>query len=771
MVPKEIDVNTLLQACPACGQLFVADIDLCPQDNCALKACTDAELVGTVFDNNYRILALLGTGGMSIVYKAMHKELGFEVAIKMLRLNLLGDETTRARFIREAQVLQSLQDPNIVSIKEFHITKTGQPYLVMDLLQGETLSSIIAARKLSIAEAAKLSVQICSALSHAHEKGIVHRDLKPGNIIVLCEEGKQKAMLVDFGIAKLMPSISTENQKLTKTGHAFGTPSYMSPEQWRGETVDERSDIYSLGCIMYEMLAGKPPFDMEALAQIIYNNEELAAPDLKKKNPELNLSTSLESSIMKCLRADRTQRPASAADLKSLLQNTAEFQPDDTVSVKKLPLAVSRKSKIIWPLLSALALIPLAIFLVLAMLGNSGKAGSLPTHCALILHSMKPGPPDAELISLKYHLANLYLAEKNYKAAESIYLELSKLFSNGRSIEQEADFAYANKSLCKTVAFIPERSWQKKYYATRSISSFMELAKKLAGYKDYKRAILYTTEAINIEEQVHENLELVRSLVFLAEIDKKYASTTNGSQSVKLQKESEMYAERGIHLWGQLKFNAELEKLTFEMCDLSVSYMRMGWTDRANKILQQAVAKVDKHLAQNDKQFQKVIDYYELFGVNCYERKKFELADRVFQQVLIYRKKAGENSRATAITLYQLGNCKIQFNDLETAKNHLKNAVQIFNSEDGSNSYYCGLTWCSLGEVYYKQKCPKEALNCIDKALPILRTSKEQHPTEYQQALRLYCQTTEALNMEELRAAASLELNESLKKDSSALGK
>ena len=749
----------------------MADIDLCPQDNCALKACTDAELVGTVFDNNYRILALLGTGGMSTVYKSMHKELGFEVAIKMLRLNLLGDETTRARFIREAQVLQSLCNPNIVSIKEFHITKTGQPYLVMDLLQGETLSSIIAARKLSIAELIDLSTQICSALEHAHEKGIVHRDLKPGNIMVLREEDKQKAMLVDFGIAKLMPSISTENQKLTKTGHAFGTPSYMSPEQWRGETVDERSDIYSLGCIMYEMLAGKPPFDMETLAQIIYNNEELAAPDLKKNNPELNLSASLESSIMRCLSADRTQRPASAAELKSLLQNTAEFQPDDTESVTKLPLAVSSKPKISWPLLFALALVPLASFLVLALLGNSGKASSLPTQCALILHSMKPGPPDAELISLKYHLADLYLAEKNYKAAESIYLELSKLSSKGRSIEQEAGFAYANKSLCKTVAFIPERSWQKRYYATRSISAFMELAKKLAGCKDYKKSILYTTEAINVEEHVHADLELVRSLVFLAEIEKKYASTTKGSQSVELLMESEKYAERGIHLWGQLKFNAELEKLTIEMCDLSVSYMRMGWTDRANKILQQALAKMDKHLAQNDKKFQRVIDYYELFGANCYERKKFELADRVFQEVLRYRTKSGANSRNSAIALYQLGNCKIQFNDLETAKFHLNNAVQIFKPEDASDSHYCALTWCSLGEVYYKQKRYREALAYLDKALPVIRASKEQHLAQFQHALHLYCLITEVLYMKELKATASLELNESLQKESSAMGK
>lgn len=324
MDSNEVDVSAMLKVCPACGQLFVPEDELCPQDNCTLKAITDEKLVGTVFDNRFRILSLIGSGGMSTVYKAMHKELGFEVALKMMRLSLLEDEKTRARFIREAEVLRTLKHPNIVSIKEFHITKTGQPYLVMDCLEGETLASTITRRDLDIPEAVNLFLQICSALDHAHAQSVVHRDLKPGNIIITNEQGRQKAMLVDFGIAKLLPSLRNNAQKLTRTGHAFGTPSYMSPEQWRGENVDERSDIYSLGCIMFESLAGTPPLDMESLAQIIFNNAEPSPQPLRQNKAGQPISADLESIIMKCLAFDRSKRYPSAAELQSALQ---QLQP------------------------------------------------------------------------------------------------------------------------------------------------------------------------------------------------------------------------------------------------------------------------------------------------------------------------------------------------------------------------------------------------------------------------------------------------------------
>ncbi|MBA3991981.1 MAG: hypothetical protein C0469_00545 [Cyanobacteria bacterium DS2.3.42] len=215
--------------------------------------------VGDIIASRYEIKTYLGEGGMSAVYAAVDKVIKRDVALKILHRDLLvRGKGSLLRFQREAQALGNLDHPNIVKIHHFDADENAQPYIVMDIVQGEPLARRLVKDPDSVrfTDIIDIFVQVCDALSHAHSRGVVHRDLKPSNIMVIGNQVK----VLDFGIAKLMSEDSDQELQLTRTGEVFGSPLYMSPEQCRGLKLDYRSDIYSLGCVMYEAFTGNPPF-------------------------------------------------------------------------------------------------------------------------------------------------------------------------------------------------------------------------------------------------------------------------------------------------------------------------------------------------------------------------------------------------------------------------------------------------------------------------------------------------------------------------------
>ena len=208
--------------------------------------------IGRLLDNRYEILEVIGTGGMAVVYKALCHRLNRLVAIKILKDEFFQDEEFRRRFHAESQAVAMLSHPNIVSV--YDVSTSGDAdYIVMELVEGITLKQYMEKKGvLNWRETLHFSMQIAKALEHAHSKGIVHRDIKPHNVMIL-KNGTAK--VTDFGIARIMSSTNT----LTK--EALGSVHYISPEQAKGGRVDNRSDIYSLGVVMYEMLTGQPPYD------------------------------------------------------------------------------------------------------------------------------------------------------------------------------------------------------------------------------------------------------------------------------------------------------------------------------------------------------------------------------------------------------------------------------------------------------------------------------------------------------------------------------
>ncbi|MBS1989637.1 MAG: serine/threonine protein kinase [Cyanobacteria bacterium SZAS LIN-3] len=282
-------------------------------------------LVGTVLDGRFEIEEVLGSGGMSVVYKARQLRVNRHVAIKTLRLQLDTKDIYRERFQREISSLCSLSHPNIVTVYDCIIGEDDQPYIVMDYLRGRSLEALIAHEgPMSVERFARISIQICSALEHAHKRGIIHRDLKPGNIVLMDDE-MDFVKVVDFGLAK----IGDQNKRLTHSGELWGSPPYMSPEQCMGEPQDQRSDLYSIGAVMYEMLCGVDPFpNASTVFEFIKNHTSVTPPPLNSVNLKVNVPPKVEAVVFKALEKDPNRRYQSAKELQDAIVEASSASVD-----------------------------------------------------------------------------------------------------------------------------------------------------------------------------------------------------------------------------------------------------------------------------------------------------------------------------------------------------------------------------------------------------------------------------------------------------------
>jgi serine/threonine protein kinase len=276
---------------------------------------------GQMFEGRFQIISILGQGGVGVVYKA--KQLGIDrvVALKTLQQNMVSTESSLKRFEQEARAVSNLAHPNIVTIHDFGRSADGIVFLVMEYLGNQTLDGLIKAEsRLHIDRFLKIFYQICDGLQHAHKKGIIHRDMKPSNIMLVSnDEGNDFVKIVDFGLAKLAESDS--QQHLTKTGAVLGTPLFMSPEQCKGIDIDHRSDIYSVGCMMYFALTGRVPFQGDSPLNTFYKHLSESAAPFSISAPALALPPQLELVVLRALQKDPDQRQQSMAALKGELIN------------------------------------------------------------------------------------------------------------------------------------------------------------------------------------------------------------------------------------------------------------------------------------------------------------------------------------------------------------------------------------------------------------------------------------------------------------------
>ena len=277
--------------------------------------------IGQIIKERYEILEVLGEGGMAFVYKAMDTQLERFVAIKTLKPNYVNQETFVERFRREAKTAANLNHPNIVQIFDWGIEE--EPFFVMEYIEGNTLTSIVSKnRTISLSDVLFIGAQVASGLQAAHQKGLVHRDIKPGNIMIT-PDGKVK--VTDFGIV----SLQNEESDITKTGSILGTASYISPEQAQGRPVSIESDLYSLGTVLYELIAGKPPFSGES--PISTATKHLTDKPEKLSNFRKDIPKGVENAVLKLLEKSTFDRFKSAEDLRAvLLQQRTSLQSEQT---------------------------------------------------------------------------------------------------------------------------------------------------------------------------------------------------------------------------------------------------------------------------------------------------------------------------------------------------------------------------------------------------------------------------------------------------------
>jgi serine/threonine-protein kinase len=431
--------------CAGCAAEVLLEDTFCPR--CGAPV-TDP-FIGTVVGERYRIVSRIGVGGMGAVYRVEHTMMRRDLAIKVLLPELGGKEEFARRFEREAESASRLDHPNIITVTDFGHTPDGSLFLVMEFLAGESLTRAISAGPMPPARALDIVRQILRGLDHAHAAGIVHRDLKPDNIMLIERDGQRDVVkILDFGIAKVTEPQSGR-EVLTQAGVIFGTPEYLSPEQALGEAVDARADIYAAGVILYEMLAGRRPFESDDKVKIISMHLAHAPPRIRDVNPSVELPVPLEQAVLQALEKSREHRFASAAAfLQALDDAEASASPsgalDVDATVPHLDLggapqarAVAGRARLgrVGAVVAAVALLAGGITLV----KRSGRHAA-----ALVATPPAPAPPPPDLAE-RYKRVEAWLEEgDNAAARRALEQALSERPKDGRVRYMLGRVAYAD---------------------------------------------------------------------------------------------------------------------------------------------------------------------------------------------------------------------------------------------------------------------------------------------------------------------------------------
>ncbi len=307
-----------MKICPVCSTEYPDDVRFCPNDGQTLRASTPGtDLVGQVLADRYHVVKKLGEGGMGQVYLAEHVKMGRRSAIKVMNPSLVHDADALARFNREAANASRITHPNVCAIYDFGETPDGLIYLAMEYIEGEPLTDLLAREGvLPPRRAAHICLQVADALQAAHDLGIVHRDLKPDNVMLSrARDGSDAVKVVDFGIAKAVGG--DDSQKVTKTGLVVGTPEFMSPEQLSGDTLDGRSDIYSLALVLYKMLTGSLPFEASTVQETMIKRLTEEPLKLVEARPDLAFPPGLQQILDAALTRSPVDRYQSAAKFAS----------------------------------------------------------------------------------------------------------------------------------------------------------------------------------------------------------------------------------------------------------------------------------------------------------------------------------------------------------------------------------------------------------------------------------------------------------------------
>jgi serine/threonine protein kinase len=309
-----------MRYCPLCAREFDDAAEVCHVDGATLKIAGVKQdpFLGKLIKGRYNVISKIGEGGMGSVYLAEQVSIGRKVALKVLNGSYASDDEFIGRFRREARLAASLNHRNIVTVYDFDQGHDGSLFIAMEYLQGTRLSDVIRRDgPLEISRAVRLATQISEGLNVAHVNGVIHRDIKPDNVMVFGSRGAEEIKLMDFGIARMMDA-GTTTSNLTRAGVIMGTPAYMAPEQAEGTTVSEKTDIYALGIVLYEMLSGTVPFKASTPSAVLIKQLQETPTSLRKLRREV--PSALESLVMRALEKKPQKRPRDMREVAEQLQ-------------------------------------------------------------------------------------------------------------------------------------------------------------------------------------------------------------------------------------------------------------------------------------------------------------------------------------------------------------------------------------------------------------------------------------------------------------------
>ena len=323
--------------CALCRAVYHADFARCPNDGGALELRSNDPLIGTTIAQ-YAVDAFIGGGAMGRVYRCHHAKLtNKQFAVKVLRGDLAATMAMRLRFTQEAEAASRLVHPNVISVIDFGRTDEGLLYLAMDFVEGDSLAAIIAGGRLSPLRVVRIARQLCEGLAHAHELGFVHRDLKPDNVIVVAEGERERPRIVDFGLA-VHADPDAHAARVTQAGTTVGTPAYAAPEQMSSSDVDGRADLFALGVTMFEMLAGRLPFDGNVI-ETIHHNAASPRPAISKRTPDAGVPRRLEALVQRLMAIEPDDRPGSANAVREELEELERELGGSSMRLTVTPVA------------------------------------------------------------------------------------------------------------------------------------------------------------------------------------------------------------------------------------------------------------------------------------------------------------------------------------------------------------------------------------------------------------------------------------------------